>query len=175
MVLGVISLLNTDFAYFDCPFIAFECLYADLLHYLHNFLLNLGSYEMASRVTNMKRVNAVRSAKTAAMIEFLSALESGEGGYGGFNSFNIKTIKSGQINSYRANKILNYFDKSISKKHLAIFSKDVNYSYQLTNTDIADYLKKYDRELRFYLDFYIQSYINDVRVEFDKTINDEQD
>lgn len=127
---------------------------------------------MASRVTNMKRVNTVRSAKTAAMIEFLSALESGEGDYGGFNSFNIKTIRSGQLNSYRANKILNHFDKSISKKHLAIFSKDVNYSYQLTNSDIADYLKKYDRELRFYLDFYIQSYINDVLAQFDKAMSD---
>lgn len=129
---------------------------------------------MTSRVTNMKRVNAVRSAKTAAMIDFLSALESGEGDYGGFNSFNIETIRSGQLNSYRANKILNYFDKSISKKHLAIFSKDVNYSYQLTNGDIADYLKKYDRELRFYLDFYIQSYVNDVVIRFDKTINNDQ-
>ena len=129
---------------------------------------------MISRVTNMKRVNAVRSAKTAAMIDFLSALESGEGDYGGFNSFNIETIRSGQLNSYRANKILNYFDKSISKKHLAIFSKDVNYSYQLTNGDIADYLKKYDRELRFYLDFYIQSYVNDVVIRFDKTINNNQ-
>jgi hypothetical protein len=129
---------------------------------------------MTDRVTNMKRVNAVRSAKTAAMIDFLSALESGEGDYGGFNSFNIETIRSGQLNSYRANKILNYFDKSISKKHLAIFSKDVNYSYQLTNGDIADYLKKYDRELRFYLDFYIQSYVNDVVIRFDKTINNDQ-
>lgn len=127
---------------------------------------------MISRVTNMKRVNAVRSAKTTAMIDFLSALESGEGDYGGFNSFNIETIRSGQLNSYRANKILNYFDKSISKKHLAIFSKDVNYSYQLTNADIADYLKKYDRELRFYLDFYIQSYINDVLAQFDKAMSD---
>lgn len=129
---------------------------------------------MNSRVTNMKRVNAVRSAKTAAMIDFLSALETGEGDYGGFNSFNIETIRSGQLNSYRANKILNYFDKSISKKHLAIFSKDVNYSYQLTNADIADYLKKYDRELRFYLDFYIQSYVNDMVIRFDKTINNDQ-
>ncbi len=130
---------------------------------------------MTSRVTNMKRVNAVRSAKTAAMIDFLFALESGEGDYGEFREFNIKVLKAGQLNSYRANKIANYFDKSISKKHLAIFSKDANYTYQLTNADIASYLKKYDKELRFYLDFYIQSYVNDALIAFDKTINDDQD
>lgn len=127
---------------------------------------------MTSRVTNMKRVNAVRSAKTAAMIDFLQALESGKGDYGGFDEFNIKTIRSGQLNSYRANKILNFFDKSISKKHLAIFSKSANYSYQLTNADIADHLKRYDKELRFYLDFYIQSYIKDVLAQFDKAMSD---
>lgn len=130
---------------------------------------------MTDRVTNIKKVNAVRSAKTSAIIGFLQALECSEGDYGGFDSFNIKAIKSGQLNSYRANKIANYFNKSISKKHLAIFSKDTNYSYQLTNDDIATYLKKYDKELRFYLDFYIQSYVNDVLITFDKTINNEQD
>ena len=121
---------------------------------------------MTSRVTNMKRVNAVRSARTAAMIDFLSALETGEGDFGGFESFNITKMNFGQLNSYRANKILNYFDKSISKKHLAIFSKSGNYTYQLTNADIATYLKKYDKELSSYLDFYIQSYMNDVLIEF---------
>jgi len=130
---------------------------------------------MTDRVTNIKKVNAVRSAKTAAMIDFLSALESGEGDFGGFDEFNIVRMNIGQLNSYRANKILNYFDKSISKKHLAIFSKDVNYSYQLNNDDIATYLKKYDRELRSYLDFYIQSYVNDVLITFDKIISNEQD
>lgn len=130
---------------------------------------------MTDRVTNIKRVNAVRSAKTAAMIDFLSALETGEGDYGGFGEFNIIRMNTGQLNSYRANKILNYFDKSISKKHLSIFSKDANYSYQLTNDDIATYLKKYDKELRFYLYFYIQSYINDVLIAFNKTISNEQD
>ncbi len=130
---------------------------------------------MTDRVTNIKKVNAVRSAKTAAIIDFLSALECGEGEYGGFDSFNIKVISSGQLNSYRANKIVHYFNKSISKKHLAIFSKNANYSYKLTNYDIAIYLKKYDKELRLYLDFYIQSYVNDVLITFDKTINNKQD
>lgn len=130
---------------------------------------------MTDRVTNIKRVNAVRSAKTAAMIDFLSALETGEGDYGGFGEFNIIRMNTGQLNSYRANKILNYFNKSISKKRLAIFSKYANYSYQLTNADIADYLKKNDKELRFYLDFYIQSYVNDALAQFDKAMNDSQD
>ncbi len=130
---------------------------------------------MTNRVTNIKKVNAVRSAKTAAMIDFLSALESGEGDFGGFNEFNIKTIEVGQLNSYRANKIANYFNKSISKKHLSIFSKDADYTYQLTNADIAAYLKIYDKELRIYLDFYIHSYINDALIAFDEIINNKQD
>lgn len=130
---------------------------------------------MTDRVTNIKRVNAVRSAKTAATIDFLSALESGEGDYGGFGEFNIIRMNTGQLNSYRANKILNYFNKSISKKHLAIFSKDANYSYQLTNADIANYLKKHDKELRFYLNFYIQSYVNDALAQFNKAMNDSRD
>lgn len=129
---------------------------------------------MTCRVTNMKRVNAVRTAKTAAIVGFLQALESGEGDYGGFRSFNIEKLNIGQLNSYRANKIANYFSKNISKKHLTIFSKSANYVYQLTNADIADYLKKHDKELRFYLDFYIQSYVNDVVINFDKTINNDQ-
>ena len=130
---------------------------------------------MTDRVTNIKRVNAVRSAKTAAIIDFLWALETGEGDYGGFRSSGIEKLNIGQLNSYRANKIVNYFDKSISKKHLAIFSKDANYSYQLTNDDIATYLKKYDKELRFYLDFYIQSYINDVLTELDRANSNHQE
>lgn len=130
---------------------------------------------MTDRVTNMKRVNAVRSAKTAAIIDFLLALESGEGDYGGFIEFNINKINIGQLNSYRANKIANHFNKNISKKYLSIFSKDANYTYQLANADIANYLKKYDKELRFYLNFYIQSYVNDALTVFDKTISNEQD
>lgn len=130
---------------------------------------------MTSRVTNMKRVNAVRSAKTAAIIDFLRALESGKGDYGGFVEFNINKMNVGQLNSYRANKIVNHFDKSISKKHLSIFSKNATYTYQLTNADIAAYLKRYDKELRFYLNFYIQSYVNDALIEFDKVMDNAQD
>lgn len=130
---------------------------------------------MTKRSTNMKKVNSVRSAKTAAIIDFLLAIETGEGDYGGFGVFNIKTIRSGQLNSYRAQKIANYFDKSISKKHLSIFSKNATYTYQLTNADIAAYLKIYDKELRFYLNFYIQSYVNDALIEFDKVMDNVQD
>lgn len=115
---------------------------------------------------NMKKVNAVRSAKTAAMIAFLQAIETGEGDYGGFSGFNIKTIRSGQVNSYRAKRIAAYFDKSISKKHLSVFSKNANYVYKLTNADIDSYLKEYDKELRFYCKFYIQSYVNDALIAF---------
>ena len=121
----------------------------------------------------MKKVNAVRTAKTAAMIDFLLALETGEGDYGGFNEFNIRQLKIGQLNSYRAKKIANYFDRSISKKHLSIFSKDANYTYQLTNSDINSYLKEYDKELRFYCMFYIQSYVNDALTQFDKIVNND--
>lgn len=117
---------------------------------------------MNNRSTNMKKVNAVRSAKTTAMIGFLMALETGDGDYGGFRDFKIKTMSVGQLNSYRAKKIANYFGENISKKHLSIFSKDTNYIYKLTNSDIAAYLDKYDKELRFYLNFYIQSHINRV-------------
>ena len=127
---------------------------------------------MSNRSSNMRKVNAVRSAKTTAMIDFLMALETGEGDFGGFSEFNIKKqIAIGQLNSYRANKILNHFDKSISKKHLAVFSKDTNYTYKLTNADIAVYLKRYDKELKFYLDFYVQSYINDALSRFNDEAN----
>lgn len=120
---------------------------------------------------NMKKVNAVRSAKTAAMIAFLQAIETGEGDYGGFSGFNIKTIRSGQVNSYRAKRIAAYFDKSISKKHLAVFSKSADYTYRLTSKDITDFLIKNDKQLRFYLDFYIQSYVNDVLSKFHDETN----
>ena len=131
---------------------------------------------MSNRSSNMRKVNAVRSAKTTAMIDFLMALETAEGDFGGFSEFNIKRQMSiGQLNSYRANKILNHFDKSISKKHLAVFSKDTNYTYKLTNADIAVYLQEYDKELKFYLDFYIKSYINDALTLFDVTTHDNQD
>ena len=70
---------------------------------------------------------------------------------------------------------MNHFDKSISKKHLSIFSKNATYTYQLTNADIAAYLKRYDKELRFYLNFYIQSYVNDAVIEFDKVMDNAQD
>lgn len=128
---------------------------------------------MTDRVTNIKKVNAVRSAKTAAMIDFLLALETGEGDFGGFGSFNIKTIRAGQLNSYRAMKIAAYFDKRISKKHLSLFSKDTNYVYRLTYADIYAYLKEYDKELRFYCRFYIQSYVNDALTEFNKITNND--
>lgn len=121
----------------------------------------------------MHRVNAIRSAKTAAMIDFLTALETGEGDFGGFREFNIKNIIviNNQLNSYRANKILNYFDKSISKKHLAVFSKSADYTYRLTSKDITDFLIKNDKQLRFYLDFYIQFYVNDVLSKFNDEVN----
>ena len=132
---------------------------------------------MSNRSTNMHRVNAIRSAKTAAMIDFLTALETGDGDFGSFREFNIKNIIviNNQLNSYRAKKILNYFDKSISKKHLAVFSKSADYTYRLTNKDITDFLIKNDKQLRFYLDFYIQSYVNDALTLFDMTANDDQD
>lgn len=125
----------------------------------------------------MHRVNAIRSAKTAAMIDFLTALETGEGDFGGFREFNIKNIIviNNQLNSYRANKILNYFDKSISKKHLAVFSKSADYTYRLTSKDITDFLIKNDKQLRFYLDFYIQSYVNDVLSKFNDEVNQKQE
>lgn len=128
---------------------------------------------MSSRSENMRKVNAVRSAKTAAMIDFLKALETGEGDYGGFGSFSIKPIRKGQLNSYRAMKIAAYFDKRISKKHLSVFSKDTNYVYRLTYADIYAYLKEYDKELRFYCRFYIQSYVNDALTEFNKITNND--
>lgn len=136
----------------------------------------LTTYEilkMNNRSINMKKVNAVRSAKTAAMIDFLKALETGEGDYGGFGSFNIKKVRLVELNSYRAMKIAAYFDKRISKKHLSIFSKDTNYVYRLTYADIDAYLKEYDKELRFYCRFYIQSYVNDALTEFDKITNND--
>lgn len=120
----------------------------------------------------MHRVNAIRSAKTAAMIDFLMALETGEGDFGSFREFNIKErLAINQLNSYRANKILNYFDKSISKKHLAVFSKSADYTYHLETKDITAFLIENDKQLRFYLDFYIQSYINDVLSKFNDEVN----
>ena len=130
---------------------------------------------MSNRSLNMRKINAVRSAKTTAMIDFLMALETGEGDFGGFSEFNIKKqMTIGQLNSYRAKRILNHFDKNISKKHLAVFSKHASYTYKLTNTDIAVYLKTYDEELKFYLAFYMQSYVNDALIAFDMTISDDQ-
>lgn len=125
----------------------------------------------------MRKVNAVRSAKTTAIIDFLIALETGEGDFGGFKEFNIKNIIviNHQLNSYRANKILNHFNKNISKKHLAVFSKSADYTYRLTNKDITDFLIKNDKQLKFYLNFYIQSYANNALRLFDMTTNNEQD
>ena len=136
------------------------------------FLLFVRFLIMSNRSTNMHRVNAIRSAKTAAMIDFLIALETGDGDFGGFRGFNInERLAINQLNSYRANKILNFFDKSISKKHLAVFSKSADYTYRLTTRDITDFLIKNDKQLRFYLDFYIQSYVNDVLSKFNDEIN----
>lgn len=122
---------------------------------------------MNDRSTNIKKVNAVRSAETVAMIDFLMALETGEGDYGGFSEFNIKKrMNIGQLNSYRAQKIAAYFNKNVSKKHLLIFSKDKDYVYRLTNSDIATYLEEHDKELRSYYNFYVRSYINNALSEF---------
>ncbi len=83
-----------------------------------------------------------------------------------FSSFNIEIIRLNELNSYRAKRIAAYSDKSIDKKHLSVFIKNANYFYKKINADIYFYIKE--------LLFYIHNYVDDVLIEFHKTINNVQ-
>ncbi len=98
---------------------------------------------MTSRSLNMKRVNKLRSAEVAAMLDLLIALDSGSSGdFDGFHSFNISSSGQlkGQINSYRAEKIAKLLGKTVSKKHLKIFSKPSDYDYSMTSKEVDEFV-----------------------------------
>ena len=94
---------------------------------------------MDNRRRNMQRYNAIRSARVEAMIDMIKDLD--HGGYE-LSSLGIRDsyILEGQINSYRAMQIAQYFNVNVSKSKLTQFSKPKDNEYRLTASELISYI-----------------------------------
>lgn len=107
----------------------------------------------------MKYVNFIRSREIEAITDFIDELENGTGGdFDGFDYWEIKDHQKfrGQLNSYRAQQIANFFGKNINKQKLIKYSKPRDYKYSLTNKEIHEWLNTYKISIYQYMDLAIK-------------------
>lgn len=94
---------------------------------------------MDNRRRNMQRYNAIRSAHVEAMINMINDIDHGAyelRSLGVRDSYRLE----GQVNSYRAMQIAQYFNVNVSKSKLTQFSKSKDNEYRLTASELINYI-----------------------------------
>ena len=97
---------------------------------------------MDNRRRNMQRYNAIRSARVEAMIDMINDID--HGGYE-LRSLGIRDNSrlEGEVNSYRAMQIAQYFNVNVSKGRLTRFSKPKDHQYRLTASELINYINEH--------------------------------
>lgn len=105
---------------------------------------------MDKRRKNMQLYNALRSARVEGMIDMINTIDYG------CSELDVLGVYDGyrldrQINSYRAMKIAQYFGVNVSKGKLTRFSKPKDHHYDLSTSQLMDYISEhYDAFLNYW-------------------------
>ena len=97
---------------------------------------------MDNRRRNMQRYNAIRSARVEAMIDMINDIDHGAyelASLGVRDSYRLE----GQINSYRAMQVAQYFNVNVSKSKLTQFSKPKDNEYRFTASELINYIDEH--------------------------------
>lgn len=97
---------------------------------------------MDNRRRNMQRYNAIRSARVEAMINMINDIDHGAyelGSLGIRDSYRLE----GEVNSYRAMQIAQYFNVNVSKGKLTQFSKPKDHQYRFTASELINYIDEH--------------------------------
>ena len=116
---------------------------------------------MDKRRKNMQRYNAIRSARVKAMLDMINTIDHG--------AHEIKVlgvsdgyILEGQVNSYRAMQIAQYFGVNVSKSKLMQFSKPKDHQYDFTATQLMDYISEHYGAFINYWEWFRQAALMEV-------------
>ena len=105
---------------------------------------------MDKRRRNMQRYNAIRSSRVQAMINMINTIDHGGNELevlGVYDGYRLE----GEVNSYRAMQIAQYFNVNVSKSKLIQFSKPNDHSYDFTASELMDYIsQRYDAFVNYW-------------------------
>ena len=105
---------------------------------------------MDKRRKNMQRYNAIRSSRVEAMINMLNTIDHGGNELevlGVYDGYRLE----GEVNSYRAMQIAQYFNVNVSKSKLIQFSKPNDHKYDFTASELMDYIsQRYEAFLNYW-------------------------
>lgn len=120
---------------------------------------------MDKRRKNMQRYNAIRSSRVHGMIDMINTIDHGGNELdvlGVYDGYRLE----GEVNSYRAMQIAQYFNVNVSKSKLTQFSKPKDHRYDFTASELMDYIRQHDDAFLNYWEWFRQGALLDVKRKF---------
>ena len=120
---------------------------------------------MDKRRKNMQLYNAIRSARVEGMIDMIDTIDRGCSELDALGVYDAYRLER-QINSYRAMKIAQYFHVNVSKGKLIKFSKSKDHHYDLSASQLMDYISEHDDAFLNYWEWFRQAAERQAKLKF---------